>query len=73
MRSNNYPCATENDLHRKIGHSNDKNRLCVSFTRARQMLVTVGDGETMSVIPEMKKLIEICKKGDKGYYESVKN
>lgn len=69
VRANNY---SEDDLHKKIGHSSDKNRLCVSYTRARQLLVTVGDKETMSFIPEMKELIEICEKGDVGYYELIK-
>lgn len=69
VRANSY---SADDLHKKIGHSNDKNRLCVSYTRARQLLVTVGDKETMSFIPEMKQLIEICEKGDVGYYELVK-
>ena len=69
VRANNY---SEEDLHKKIGHSNDKNRLCVSFTRARQLLVIVGDKETMSYIPQMKELIEICEKGGVGYYELIK-
>ena len=69
VRANNY---SEDDLHKKIGHSNDKNRLCVSFTRARQMLVVVGDGQTLSVIPEIKQLVKICKEGEVGYYELVK-
>lgn len=69
VRANSY---TETDLRKKIGHSSDKNRLCVSYTRARQLLVTVGDKETMSFIPEMKDLIEICEKGDVGYYELIK-
>ena len=69
VRANNY---SEDDLHKKIGHSSDKNRLCVSYTRARQLLVTVGDKETMSFIPEMKELIEICEKGDVGHYELIK-
>lgn len=68
VRANSLPV---DDLHKKIGHSNDRNRLCVSFTRARQLLVTVGDEETMSCVPEMKKLIELCK-GEDGYYETVK-
>ena len=68
VRANPY---SSDDLHKKIGHSNDKNRLCVAYTRARQLLVTVGDGETMSYIPEMKQLIDICKKGDEGYYELI--
>lgn len=69
VRANNN---SGEDLHKKIGHLIDKNRLCVSFTRARQLLVTVGDKETMAFIPEMKKLIEICEKGDVGYYELIK-
>lgn len=69
VRANNY---SEDDLHKKIGHSSDKNRLCVSFTRARQLLVIVGDKETMSFIPEMKELIGICEKGEEGYYELIK-
>ena len=59
------------DLHKKVGFSNDKNRLCVSFTRARQLLVIVGDSETVSFIEEMKKFVELCKKGDVGYYELI--
>ena len=61
----------DSDLRKKVGFVMDKNRLCVAFTRARQLLVAVGDADTMQVVPAMKDLITLCKAGEEGFYESA--
>lgn len=68
VRANGFDTT---DMRKKVGFVMDKNRLCVSFTRAHQLLVTVGDAETMNVIPAMKDLIDECKEGKEGFYEFV--
>ena len=49
------------DMRHRVGHINDQSRLCVSFTRARQLLVCVGDRDTVSCVPVIGKFIEKCK------------
>lgn len=65
VRSNNYP---KDNWKAKVGHIADKSRLCVALTRARQLLVAVGDRETISCVPVLKDFIDICENGEKGYY-----
>lgn len=59
----------KSDLRRKVGHISDMHRLCVAFTRARQLFVAVGDEETVSNVHVFRKFIEQCKNSDEGYYE----
>ncbi|MBS4024148.1 MAG: AAA family ATPase [Clostridia bacterium] len=64
VRANN---ENENNLKKRIGFLNDNNRLCVSFSRAKSLLVNVGDSETVGVVPSLKKLVELCKGGTGEY------
>ena len=54
----------------RTGHLQDKSRLCVSLTRAKQLLVVVGDRDTVECVPILGSLIQECEKG--GYYEQAK-
>ena len=53
-----------------LGHITDVSRLCVSLTRAKQMLVVVGDSETMKYVPELELFLKLCQSQD-GYYEQI--
>jgi hypothetical protein len=64
VRANN---ENADNLKKRVGFINDTNRLCVSFSRAKSLLVVVGDSETVSVVPSLKSLVELCKVG-KGEY-----
>ncbi len=52
----------KNRRHR-IGHIDDLSRLCVSFTRAKQLMVAVGDSETVSYVPALADFMRRCQKG----------
>ena len=67
VRSNNEKA---DNLKRRVGFLNDPNRLCVSFSRAKSLLVAVGDSDTISVVDSIKKLIDICKE-EKGCFISA--
>lgn len=56
------------DRRHRIGHIDDLSRLCVSFTRARQLMVAVGDRETVECIPALADFIGRCREGG-SYYE----
>ncbi len=56
------------DKRHRIGHIDDLSRLCVSFTRARQLMVVVGDRETVECVPALADFIRRCKEGG-SYYE----
>jgi superfamily I DNA and/or RNA helicase len=64
VRANN---DNADNLRRRVGFVNDPNRLCVSFSRAKSLLVVVGDSETVSVVKSLERLVELCKSG-KGEY-----
>ena len=51
------------DKRHRIGHIDDLSRLCVSFTRAKQLMVAVGDSETVSCVPALADFMNRCKKG----------
>jgi len=65
VRANNVEL---DDMRHRVGHINDLSRLCVSFTRARQLLIAVGDRDTVSCVPVLGKFIEECEKGG-AYFE----
>ena len=67
VRSNNEKV---DNLKRRVGFLNDLNRLCVSFSRAKSLLVAVGDSDTTSAVDSIKKLIDICKE-EKGCFISA--
>ncbi len=54
----------------RIGHLQDRSRLCVSLTRAKQLLVVVGDRDTVECVPILGSLIQECERGE-GYYEQA--
>ena len=54
----------------RVGHLQDKSRLCVSLTRAKQLLVVVGDRDTVECVPILGNLIQECAKGE-GHYEQA--
>ena len=58
------------DQRQRVGHLQDKSRLCVSLTRAKQLLVVVGDRDTVECIPILGSLIQECEKGE-GHYEQA--
>lgn len=60
VRSNN---EKDEELRRKVGFLFDTNRLCVSLSRAKSLLIIVGDSETICIIPTLKKLFDLCKSG----------
>lgn len=54
----------------RVGHLQDKSRLCVSLTRAKQLIVVVGDRDTVECVPILGILIQECEKGE-GHYEQA--
>lgn len=63
VRSNN-----EEELKRRVGFLNNDNRLCVAFSRAKRLLVAVGDSRTVAFDGEkeyVKALNEMYKKCQK--------
>lgn len=68
VRSNSYL------NHRKrVGFLDNPNRLCVAFSRAKRLLIVIGDAETVAgsathpVISSFESFCELCQK--EGYYE----
>ena len=57
-----------NDRRHRVGHIDDASRLCVSFTRARQLMVAVGDRDTVGCVEVLARFIAECEKGG-SYYE----
>ena len=63
----------ETSLRRRVGFLAYSNRLCVAFSRARKLLITVGDSETITgsegnpSIPEFQSLLAACR-GPEGKY-----
>lgn len=66
VRANNISL---DDMKHRVGHIQDESRLCVSFTRAKQLLVVVGDRDTVECVPVLKKFILKCLEKGVGYYE----
>lgn len=54
-----------------IGFVDDLNRLCVAFSRAKRLLIVIGDSGTVTVSEPLKELFRICKEGG-GYYECLR-
>lgn len=65
----------EKEIKSRVGFLNNENRLCVAFSRARKLLVTVGDAKTVAgdgaeeYIPALSELLKKCKSEDGYYYE----
>ena len=63
-RSNNFPEKTEGDLRKKFGHLMLPNRMCVSMSRQRRLLVVAGDSrmlQTESAARVIAPLVEFYK------------
>ena len=56
---------------RDIGFLDDRNRMCVAFSRAKRLLIVIGDSDTVTVSEPLGELFRICEKGD-GYYERLR-
>lgn len=67
----------EKDLKKRVGFLNNNNRLCVAFSRAKRLLVTIGDSRTVAeddeniYVQPLKELLERSKRKEIGYYESI--
>ncbi len=65
----------EKESRQRVGFLNNENRLCVAFSRARKLLVAVGDSKTVAsdgtteYIPALNELVNKCKSKDGYYYE----
>jgi len=65
----------EKENRQRVGFLNNENRLCVAFSRARKLLITVGDSKTVAndgtteYIPALNELVKKCKSEDGYYYE----
>ena len=62
------------DLKRRVGFLSSRNRLCVAFSRAKRLMITVGDAETVAgteesqAVPDLFQLLQLCRR-EEGYYE----
>lgn len=67
----------ETDMNKRVGFLNNNNRLCVSFSRAKRLLVTIGDSVTVAndgkttIIDPLNELLKRSKQEDIGYYETL--
>jgi superfamily I DNA and/or RNA helicase len=61
-RSNDMP-ADEVHLRQKVGFLNDDNRMCVALSRARNLLIGVGDSSTVQYASILGEYIKECKFG----------
>ena len=64
VRANTYGV---DEMRRRVGHVNDNSRLCVSFTRAKQQMVVVGDSDTVECVKPLAEYISLCKDGGAFY------
>lgn len=68
---------TETEMNKRVGFLNNNNRLCVAFSRAKRLLITVGDSKTVAhdgsnvIIEPLNELLKRSKQEDIGYYETL--
>ena len=68
---------TETEMNKRVGFLNNNNRLCVAFSRAKRLLITVGDSKTVAhdgsnvIIEPLHELLKRSKQEDIGYYETL--
>ena len=68
---------SEEDLKKRVGFLNNNNRLCVAFSRAKRLLITIGDSKTVAhngtdvIIGPLNELLMRSKREDIGYYEAL--
>lgn len=66
----------ETEMNKRVGFLNNNNRLCVAFSRAKRLLITVGDSKTVAndgnntIIAPLDELLKRSKREDIGYYET---
>ena len=68
VRSNIYE-----EIKDKLGFLSSSNRLCVAMSRAKRLLIVIGDSTTVAQdneIPSLNILLKQCLDGKKGYYKS---
>ncbi|MBB6053890.1 DEAD/DEAH box helicase [Armatimonas rosea] len=71
VRSNGERSDDEDARRRRVGFLSLKNRLCVSLSRARRLLIVCGDAETVAPpIPALDALYRRCLGGEEGWYIS---
>ena len=58
------------ELRDKIGFLDDDNRMCVAFSRARKLLMIIGDSKTVSAARPFNEMLKACREGG-GYYENL--
>jgi superfamily I DNA and/or RNA helicase len=62
------------NLKRRVGFLSVRNRLCVALSRAKRLMVTVGDADTVAgtvegqAVPELFQLLTLCR-SQEGYYD----
>ena len=67
----------ETDIKKRVGFLNNNNRLCVAFSRAKRLLVTIGDSRTVAndgrtaIVEPLNELLMRCKQEAIGYYETL--
>jgi len=67
----------ETDMRKRVGFLNNNNRLCVAFSRAKRLLITIGDSKTVAndgkitIINPLNELLQRSKQEDVGYYEAL--
>ena len=67
----------DTDIKKRVGFLNNNNRLCVAFSRAKRLLITVGDSNTVAgndevtYVEPLKELLKRSKQEDIGYYETI--
>ena len=70
VRSN----TIRDDLRRRVGFLSSENRMCVALSRARRLLVVVGDADTVAgtaeqpAVTSLRELLRLCKT-EEGFYE----
>jgi superfamily I DNA and/or RNA helicase len=64
-------------MNKRVGFLNNNNRLCVAFSRAKRLLITVGDSKTVAhdgnniIIEPLNELLNRSRQEDIGYYETL--
>lgn len=67
----------ETEMNKRVGFLDNNNRLCVAFSRAKRLLITIGDSVTVAndgkttVIEPLNELFKRSKQEDIGYYETL--
>lgn len=71
LQDRNFSAKQQQDV---FGHLMSKNRLCVSVTRQKKVLVLVGDSQLIQAsiaeqsVPELKAFYELCKNHAQGIF-----